>query len=185
MNQDATDSLLHYMDGREEAAEELMPLVYEELRRVAANYLKNERADHTLQATALVNEAYLRLIDLRQIDWRGKAHFVAMAARFMRRILVDHARSKGTGKRSPNGEQIPMRVAIDMPATSEHPEDTLAIDEVLKQLESLNARHARVVELRHFAGLSVRETAHVLGVSEKTVKNDWKAARAWLLVKLQ
>ncbi len=184
MSDNATHFLQKLVDGNPGAAKELLPLVYKELQQVAANYLKNERSDHTLQATALVHEAYLRLIDVKEMDWQGRAHFMAMASTFMRRILVDHARARLADKRSPDGERVPFQADLVSPAPDDHPVDTLALNEVLEQMEAVNARHAKVVEMRYFAGLGVRETAHVLDVSEKTVKNDWRAARAWLLAKL-
>ncbi len=185
MPSDLTQSLIRYSQGEPAAAEDLLPLVYDELRRLAQHYLKNERGDHTLQATALVHEAYLRLVDLDQVDWQGRAHFMAMAARFMRRILVDHARKRTADKRSPDGQQVPLHPDLDVPANSENPLDLLAIDELLTRLAQMNERHAKVFEMRFFAGLSVVETAHVLEVSEKTVRNDWRAARAWLLSELR
>ena len=184
MREDTTFFLEKFVAGNSSAAEELLPRVYDELHKVATNYLNNERRGHTLQATALVHEAYLRLIDVEKIDWQGRSHFMAIASRFMRRILVDYARSKLTDKRCPDGRRVPFRADLVSPATGDQPTDTLALHEALEQLEGINTRHAKVVEMRYFAGLGVRETAHVLGVSEKTVKNDWRAARAWLLAKL-
>lgn len=147
MEADLTQSLIHYQDGQEKAAEELLPVVYDELRKLAEHYLKNERDDHTLQATALVHEAYLRLIDLERVDWQGQAHFMAVAARFMRRILVDHARKRGADKRSPGGQKVALHPDLNVPASSEHPLDLLAIDELLTRLGQINERHARVFEI--------------------------------------
>jgi RNA polymerase sigma factor (TIGR02999 family) len=153
-----------------------MPLVYGELRRLAASYLRRERPDHTLQPTALVNEAYLRLVDQRSVSWANRAHFFGIAAQLMRRILVDHARRRQAAKRaavyrvtatagSPSGDRAP---------------ELLALDGALSDLEKLDARQARIVELRFFAGLTVEETAEVTGVSPATVKREWRTARAWL-----
>lgn len=156
----------------------LADAVYAELRALAAHYLQQERVGHTLQPTALVHEAYLRLAEQTRAKWQSKAHFVAVAAEIMRRVLVDHARAAGALKRGgPN-----RRVTLDTSAIdSERPEiDLLALDDALKRLAALEERHARVVELRFFGGLSVPQTAEILGVSTRSVENDWHMARAWL-----
>ena len=168
-------------DGDEAALEQLIPLVYDHLRRLAGHYLRAERPDHTLQGTALVHEAYLRLVDGAAVDWKDRQHFFAVAARTMRRILVDAARTRQAGKRGG-----PTRVDArfdDGPAADpaeERASELLALDDALSSLARLDPRRAKVVELRYFGGLSVEETADLLRVSPQTVKRDWKLARAWL-----
>jgi RNA polymerase sigma factor (TIGR02999 family) len=154
-----------------------MPLVYGELRRLAASYLRSERPDHTLQPTALVHEAYLRLVD-QATDWRNRAHFFGIAAQMMRRILVDHARRRQASKRDP--ERLRVAASAAEAASSDNAPDLLALDAALEALERLDARQAKIVELRFFAGLSVEETAEVANVSTATVKREWRTARAWL-----
>lgn len=161
----------------------LVPLVHDELRRIARRCMAGERAGHSLQATGLVNEAYLRLIDVQHVNWQDRAHFLAMAARLMRRILVDHARSKRYQKRGGNA----VRVTFDemgLPGT-EPGHDLVALDDALQELATVDLRKSRVVELRFFGGLSVEETATVLKVSVDTVMRDWKLAKAWLLRELR
>jgi RNA polymerase sigma-70 factor, ECF subfamily len=167
-------------DGR--AIDELLPLVYNELRRLAKRHMGGERQGHVLQATALVNEAYLRLVDIRGIQWQDRAHFFAMAARLMRRVLVDSARAQKNQKRGGAFH----RVTLDgnLPVSSETPEDLIAIDEALRSLAAQYERKSQVVELRFFGGLSVEETAEVLKISEETVMRDWKFAKSWLLREL-
>ncbi len=164
--------------GDPTAADRLMPLVYSELRGLAERYLQRERTDHTLQATALVHEAYLRLVDQSRVDWKSRAHFFAVAAEMIRRVLVDHARRHRAAKR---GGTV-RRVGLDERLGSEDHDriDLLALDEALDELATLNDRHRRVVELRFFGGLTVEESAHVLDVSPETVRADWRMARAWL-----
>lgn len=154
-----------------------LPLVYEELRRVARRHLRNERPDHTLQTTALINEAYLRLMDQGVSEVRDRCHFVALTSHLMRQILVDHARARLAQKRD-GGCRVTLAedVAVSEPAEA----DVLAVDDALSRLAALDAQQARVVELRYFGGLSIHETAEALGVSEATVKRDWATARAWL-----
>lgn len=178
-SQDATVLLRSTATGDPTAPAALLPLVYEELRGLAAAYLAGERPDHTLQATALVHEAYLRLVDQTRADWKDRAHFRAVAATVMRRILIDHARSRGRQKRQAGGQRLSFEAALAISA--EPNEDLLTIDEALTRLAERDARKARVVELRFFGGLGVDETATVLGVSDRTVKNDWSFAKAWLL----
>ena len=158
--------------------QQLIPQVEQELRRIARRCMAGERGGHSLQATALVNEAYLKLIDTQRVNWQNRAHFLAMAARLMRRILVDWARAKGYQKRGGGA----IRVTFDeaLPVTDERSHDLVALDQALEALADINERKLRVVELRFFAGLSVEETATVLGVSLETVKRDWKFAKAWL-----
>jgi RNA polymerase sigma-70 factor, ECF subfamily len=164
--------------GDAAAAAELFPIVYEELRRLAASALRRERTDHTLQPTALVHEAFLRLAETPGASWENRAHFVAVAARVMRRVLVDHARGRNALKRG-NGEiRVPLD-DVDVPAVG-HDVDLVALDDALARLAMLDERQARIVELRFFGGLSVPETAALIGASERTVKRDWQVARAWL-----
>lgn len=181
-SQQLTRLLLAWTDGDAAALEELTRAVHVELQRLARRYMRDERPGHTLQTTALVNEAYLRLIDWKNVEWKNRAHFFAVAGQIMRRILVDHARSRQNQKRGGNWR----RVSFDEAALvfdGESP-DLVALDEALRTLESADPRKGRVVELRFFAGLSVQETADVLGVSTDTVLNDWRTAKAWLLREL-
>lgn len=165
--------------GDPAAAAALVPVVYEELRRVAASALRRERADHTLQPTALVHEAFLRLADVPAAQWRDRGHFVAIAARVMRQVLVDHARGRNALKRGSAEVRVPLE-GIDVPATGAADIDLVALDDALERLARLDERQARIVELRFFGGLTVEETAAVIGASERTVKRDWQMSRAWL-----
>lgn len=174
---EVTALLRDWSGGDRQALERLMPLVYGELRRLAASYLRRERPDHTLQPTALVNEAYLRLVDQRSVSWANRAHFFGIAAQLMRRILVDHARRRQAAKRAA-AYRVTATPAVS-PSGDRAPE-LLALDGALSDLEKLDARQARIVELRFFAGLTVEETAEVTGVSPATVKREWRTARAWL-----
>jgi RNA polymerase sigma factor (TIGR02999 family) len=176
---EVTALLRDWSGGDREALERLMPLVYQELRRLAASYLRVERPDHTLQPTALVHEAYLRLVDQRGVSWQNRAHFFGIAAQMMRRILVDHARRRQAAKRDATALRLPAMRAEGEEASARDPE-LLALDQALCGLESLDARQARIVELRFFGGLTVEETAEVAGVSSATVKREWRTARAWL-----
>jgi RNA polymerase sigma factor (TIGR02999 family) len=160
-----------------------MPAVYEELHRQAKRYLRRERPGHTLQTTGLVHEAYLRLVDQRQSDWRNRAQFFGVAAQMMRRVLIDHARSKRADKRGGSGIQVSFEE--ETAAAKERGVDLLELDEALNRLAALDPQHARIVELRYFTGLGIDETAHVLGVSPATVKRDWAMARAWLRRELE
>jgi RNA polymerase sigma factor (TIGR02999 family) len=165
--------------GRREALDRLIPIVYEELRQVAHRRLREERADHTLNTTALVHEAYLKLIDIKRVEWRDRVHFFGVAASAMRRILIDHARTRNRAKRGgPQQTQVPLDAALAV--SEDQDEDLIALDDALARLESENARHGRVVECRFFAGLTLEETAEVLGTSLATVKRDWAFCRAWL-----
>jgi RNA polymerase sigma-70 factor, ECF subfamily len=174
-----TRLLLESNQGDLRAREELIPLVYDELRRLAASYLRRERSDHTLQATALVHEAYLRLVEQKDVQWRNRAHFFGVAAEMMRRVLVDHARGHMAEKRGGGLARIPLTEAVAM--ASERPAQLMALDEGLTRLEAFDPRQGRVVELRVFGGLSVDEAAQVLEVSPATIKRDWALAKAWLL----
>jgi RNA polymerase sigma-70 factor (ECF subfamily) len=174
-----TDLLVAWRQGDEQALERLMPLVHAELRRLARGQMAGERRGHVLQATALVNEAYLRLVNLRQVQWRDRAHFFAMAARLMRRVLVDAARERRAQRRG--GGQVLVTFDEDLPVSADPPYDLVALDDALQALAVDHSRKARVVELRFFGGLSVDQTAHVLDVSDDTMTRDWKFAKAWLL----
>jgi len=178
LSQNITHLLKEWSDGDERALDKLTPLVYEELRRQAARYLRRERAGHTLQTTGLINEAYLRLIDAKDVRWQSRAHFFAIAANLMRRVLVDHARRRDAEKRG--GEHLRLTLDETLAVTSTPDVDVLAIDEALNKLAIIDSQQAQVVELRFFSGLSVEETAAALGVSPATVKRDWSVARAWL-----
>jgi len=164
--------------GNRQAESELVPLIYGELRRLARGYMRRERPDHTLQATALVHEAYLRLMEEQAVDWQGRAHFFAVAAQLMRRILVDHARARQAAKRGGDAPRISLEE--DFVYAEEKSGGLVDLDEALARLAELDPRQSRIVELRFFGGLSVEETAEVLGISARTVKRDWNVARAWL-----
>ena len=177
-NQEATRLLIDWSNGNREAAAGLMPLVYDELRGLARGYLQRERADHTLQATALVHEAYLRLVDQRTTTWRNRAHFFGVAAQLMRRILVDHARRHRREKRGGALDRVEFDEAL-APAASKTL-DVIALDDALHDLTKLNPQHGRIVELRFFGGLKNDEVAEVLDLSQRTVEREWRMARAWL-----
>ena len=180
-----TQTLQKAVGGSHEAVADLMPLVYSELRAIAGKQLQSERRNHTLQATALANEAYLRLVDQKDVDWKGRAHFLAVAAEVVRRILVDHARKKGAAKRGGGAAQVTLTLGDVLQVPGDRNEiDLLALDEAMRELAELSDRQSRVVELRFFGGLSVEETAYTLGVSERTVKGDWRVAKAWLRKRL-
>lgn len=173
-----TPLLIRWSEGDQTARDALLPLVYDELRRMARGYLREERAGHTLQPTAIVHEAYLRLVDQQTVNWQSRAQFFGLAASLMRNILVDYARRRQTQKRG--GELVPLTLS-EADQVSASPElDVLALEEALSRLAALKPRHARLVELRYFGGLTIAETAAVLGVSHTTVEQDWTFARAWL-----
>lgn len=180
--QNPTELLLAWSRGDPDALNALIPFVHEELRRLAARYMKGERIGHTLQPTALVNEAYLRLIELQQVKWQNRAHFFAIAARLMRRILVDAARARGYQKRGGGAPMLSLDEGLVVPA--EPGQDLVALDEALTALAAVDARKSQVVEMRFFGGLSLEETAEALHVSRDTVKRDWKMAKLWLLREL-
>jgi RNA polymerase sigma-70 factor (ECF subfamily) len=177
-----TRLLVDWTAGDDAAFQQLLPIVHGELRRLARRQMAGERPGHLLQATALVNEAYLRLVDLKHMRWQNRAHFFAMAARLMRRILVDFARSRDYQKRGGGVQQITFDESL--PVSDESPIDLVALDDALHALAGVDERKSRVVELRFFGGLSVEETADVLKVSPETVKRDWKFAKNWLLREL-
>ena len=179
---DLTGLLLSWRGGQDEALHRLVPLVHAELRRIARRHMAGERPDHLLQTTALVNEVYLRLMDVRRVAWQDRAHFYAMAARLMRRVLVDFARAQKNQKRG--GALHRITFSQDLPAAGGTTDDLLAIDQALHSLAAHDERKARVVELRYFGGLSVEETAEALGISAETVMRDWRFAKNWLLREL-
>jgi RNA polymerase sigma factor (TIGR02999 family) len=179
---DVTLLLERLKSGDREAGERLMPLVYAELRRLAAAQMRFETPGHTLQPTALVHEAYLRMVRIREIDWHGRSHFYAVAAQIMRRILVDHARSRGAAKRG--GPQAPLPLDEALAYAEAKSARLLDLDEALNRLEQLDPRKSKVVELRFFGGLNEDEIGAVLGISARTVKRDWSLARAWLAAEL-
>ena len=175
--------LLHEMKrGQKDAEERLIPLVYAELRRMAGAYLHRESPAHSLQPTALVHEAYLRLNDIKEIDWQSRSHFFAVAATIMRRILVDHARASHARKRGDGWDAVSLNEAI-LPSAEKAPE-ILALDEALDRLARLDPRQAKIVELRFFAGMNEEEIGEALGISSRTVKRDWRVAKAWLFKEL-
>jgi RNA polymerase sigma factor (TIGR02999 family) len=178
-----TELLARSRDGAPGALDQLLPLVYDELRAIAHRQLRAERTDHTLSTTALVHEAYLRLVDQRRVDWRDRTHFFAVASRVMRRVLVDYARRRGAKKREGARDAIPLDEAVI--AVDEQAEMLVALDEALTRLGELEPRLVHVVEMRFFAGLTEDETAELLGVSPRTVRNDWVKAKGWLYRELR
>ncbi|HEV8428036.1 MAG TPA: sigma-70 family RNA polymerase sigma factor [Pyrinomonadaceae bacterium] len=173
-----TDLLVSYSRGDKESLDKLMPIVYDELRRQAARYLRRELPGHTLQTTALIHEAYVRLVDQRNVQWQNRAHFFGIAAQMMRRILVDHARTKKRAKRG--GSHIKVSLDDANIAVRSQDLDVVAVDEALSRLAKIDEQQSRVVELRFFSGLTVEETAEVIHISPATVKRDWSMAKAWL-----
>ncbi len=182
-NDDVTALLREWNRGNKKALDQLMPMVVSELRQLARRRLEGERVGHTLQPTALVNELYFKLVDRHRVSWQDRAHFFAFAARTMRRILVDHARSRRAGKRGSGVRAISLDEAIAVPGGREL--DLIALDDALNDLAKLDERQSRLVELRFFAGLSTTEAAEVLGVGVATVGRDWSTAKAWLFHQLQ
>jgi RNA polymerase sigma-70 factor (ECF subfamily) len=180
---DITPLLLDLRAGHADAMARLMPIVYRELRRLAAHYMRQERPEHTLQPTALVHEAYLRLVAQTERNWQNRAHFFAVAAQAMRTILIDHARAGVAEKRGGGQARIELDHALNTAAPE--PQAVLALDGALRRLEEIDQRASRVVELRWFVGLSVEEAAHVMGISEKTVRREWNFAKAWLQAELE
>ena len=173
-----TKLLLDWGAGNRAALDALTPLVYDELRRLAGHYLRRERPDHTLQSTALVHEAYMRLIDQRNVRWQNRAQFFGLAAELIRRILVDHARAKQAAKRGGTAVKLTLDEALD--ASAGRDLDLVRLDDSLKALAEVDAQQGRIVELRYFAGLTIEETAEALDISPATVKRDWVVAKAWL-----
>jgi RNA polymerase sigma factor (TIGR02999 family) len=174
---EVTALLKDWSGGDQRALEQLLPLVYDELRKLAAGYMRKERSDHTLQPTALVHEAYLRLVDQQRVDWRNRAHFFGIAAQMMRRVLVDHARRRQAAKR--DAATCYLSFSDEVASPGRDPE-LLDFDRALETLSALDPRQAKIVELRFFGGLTVEETAEVVGISPATVKREWQTARAWL-----
>ena len=181
---DVTQLLKKAQSGDKESLDNLLPVIYDELRRVAASQLRRERDDHTLQATALVHETYLRLIEQKNVDWRNRAHFFSIASEMMRRILVNYAVQRNAQKRGDGATRISLDDANSFASTGESEVDLLALDDALTYLAEMDPEAARIVELRFFGGLTIAETAEVLGISESTVKREWKTAKAWLKTKL-
>src|SRR5271166_663893 len=175
---DVTRLLREFRDGDKEAEAKLITLIYGELRRLAAYYMRGERPGHSLQPTALVHEAYVRLAGIRGIDWQNRSHFFAVAAQLMRRILIDHARARRSNKRGGSWTEVTFDEAQRF--SFSRPEQFIALDEALNRLAKLDVRQSQIVELRFFAGLSENETAEVLGILTRTVKRDWRVAKAWL-----
>jgi len=180
--EDPTKLLERVSDGEAEAADRLMTLVYDDFHELAARFLRQEPAGHTLQPTALVHEAYLRLIDQKNVDWKGRTHFLAIGAKAMRRVLVDHARSRKREKRGGQRQRIIFDDKIVL--SSEHDEDLLAVDELLAELQDIDPRQASIVELRFFGGMTSAEVADYLGISKSTADREWRIVRAWLRAQL-
>ena len=170
--------------GRKDALDRLIPIVYKELRRLAGYYMRDERIGHTLQPTALVHEAFLRLVDQNRADWQNRAQFMGVAAQLMRRLLVDHARGRAAAKRGAGAPVTLDDARLNQGANIGQTEEILAVDEVLARLNDLDPQQAQVVEMRYFGGLSVEETAEAMGISARTVKRDWAMAKAWLKTQL-
>ena len=178
-----TKLLLDLSGGDRSAVDLLLPVIYDELRKLAANYLRRERPDHTLQPTALVHEAYLHLVDQTRVNWQNRAHFFGVAAQIMRRLLIDHARKHNAEKRGQDYEKLSLDENIDR--SVERSGDLIALDDALNALATFDEQKARLVELRYFGGLSIEETADVMGVTPTTVKRHWRLAKAWLYGELQ
>ncbi len=182
-NGDITQMLVELTDGNQDVVNEILPHIYSELRRLAGSYLRRERSDHTLQPTALVHEAYMKLIDQRNVKWQNRAHFFGIAAQVMRRILMDHARKHLANKRGGDADILPLEEEI-LVVSHDKSAELIALDEALEQLATFDPQKARIVELRYFGGLSIEETAEVLGVSVPTINRHWKTAKAWLYSEL-
>lgn len=180
---DVTQLLDNWGKGNANALEELMPLVYRELHRLADSYLRRERQGHTLQATALINEAYLRIIDQDRVSWQNRAHFFGVAAQMMRRILIDHARAHQYAKRGGGAQKLTLDEALCLPQ-QERDLDLVALDDALNRLDEIDPKQSRIIELRFFGGLTIEETAQVMGISTPTVERGWRLARAWLQTEL-
>ncbi len=178
-----TQLLLAWRNGEPQALDQLMPLVLQELKKIARNFMRGQRVGHTLQTTALVNEAYVRLVDSSRVNWQDRSHFFAISAQLMRRILVDIARRKYSLKRG--GERVQVSLADDVKAAPQKETDVVALDEALERLAQLNPRHSQIVELKYFGGLTEEDIAETLGISVRTVRRDWNLARAWLFRELR
>ncbi len=175
---DVTELLVDWRNGDKRALDQLIPLVYNELHRIASRYLRRERQGHTLQTTALINEAYMRIVDQNSVNWQNRAHFFGVAAQMMRRILVDHARSHLYAKRGGGAQKLTLDEAIATP--QERDLDLVALDDALSTLAAIDPQQSRIIELRFFGGLTIEETAEVVSISPATVKRDWNMAKAWL-----
>jgi RNA polymerase sigma factor (TIGR02999 family) len=180
---DITELLLDWRKGDTMALDELIPLVHGELRRMARNYMRRQNPGHTLQTTALVNEAFLRLVDSNRVNWQDRNHFYAVSAQLMRRVLVDSARRRNSLKRG--GDQVMVTLDENADVAIEHHDDLVALDEAMERLGALNRRQSQIVEMRYFGGLNEEEIADILGVSSRTVRRDWNLARAWLFRELK
>jgi RNA polymerase sigma-70 factor (ECF subfamily) len=178
VSENVTQLLIDLSNGDRNAVDLLLPVIYDELRKLAANYLRRERPDHTLQPTALVHEAYIRLVDQTRVNWQNRAHFFGVAAQIMRRLLVDHARRHNAEKRGQDFQKITLDENIDRAV--ERSTMLIALDDALQALAEFDEQKARVVELRYFGGLSIEETADVMGVTPTTIKRHWRFAKAWL-----
>ena len=174
-----TQMLIELTDGNKDVVNQILPHIYDELRRLAGSYLRRERSDHTLQPTALVHEAYMKLIDQKQVQWQNRAHFFGIAAQVMRRILMDHARKHKADKRGGDAEKLPLEEEI-LIVSHDRSAELVALDDALETLAKLDEQKARIVELRYFGGLSIEETAEVMGVSVPTINRQWRMAKAWL-----
>lgn len=180
-----TQLLIRYRQGDAKAVDHLLPAVYQELKKLARSYMARENSGHTLQATALVHEAYVKLIDQKQTDWQNRAHFFGVAAQIMRRILIDHARARSAQKRGGNDVRVVFDEALPVASGRSQETELLALDTALQRLTELDERQGRVVELRYFGGLGIEETAEVMQTSPATVKRDWTLAKAWLYRELK
>jgi len=181
---EVTSLLKRIQEGDERAPEELIPLVFDELRRLARHYMRNERVGHTLQPTALVNEAYMRLAGYDRMDWQSRSHFIGVAASVMRQVLIDYARKRTAAKRGGDEQPVELNENLDGLLSNQQSAELIDLDVALSKLAEMNERHAKIIELRYFGGLTVEETAEALGVSPVTVKRDWAVARAWLKTQL-
>jgi RNA polymerase sigma factor (TIGR02999 family) len=178
-----TQMLIELTGGNQDVVNQILPHIYDELRRLAGSYLRRERADHTLQPTALVHEAYMKLIDQKQVHWQNRAHFFGIAAQVMRRILMDHARKHTAEKRGGDADKLPLEEEI-LVVSHEKSADLIALDDALQTLAEFDEQKAKIVELRYFGGLSIEETAEVMGVSVPTINRQWRMAKAWLHAEL-
>lgn len=179
-----TQLLIQYGEGSPQAMEKLLPAVYQELKKLAASYMRKEFPGHTLAATALVHEAYFKLVDQKSVKWQNRAHFFGVAAQVMRRLLIDHARAKHAAKRGGSQAKVSFDEGLHWADTEEQSQELLSLDRALEKLTEIDARQGRVVELRYFGGLSIEETAEVMETSPATVKRDWALAKAWLMREL-
>jgi RNA polymerase sigma-70 factor (ECF subfamily) len=174
-----TQMLIELTDGNTEVVNRILPHIYDELRRLAGSYLRRERSDHTLQPTALVHEAYMKLIDQKRVQWQNRAHFFGIAAQVMRRILLDHARKHTADKRGGDAEKLPLEEEV-LIVSHDKSAELIALDDALEALAAIDSQKAKIVELRYFGGLSIEETAEVIGVSVPTINRQWRMAKAWL-----